>query len=775
MLRTLRFNFSFKLYSHPLKPISQSSTVFKTLLSILALTLISCESERKAKQQADSDESDFYQGEKAQLNLGDLSNELSQAETDFLRSFQNEPIAWQLWNHQVLEKAQKAQTPILAVAGDGILRQSREIIKTLGTESDLRDLLTQDFICTICDTHAHPELQILSYHLAHEVKQQPAPLNFIWLTPQGDPITWMPFSLDFKDTNNGNERRLKNLLKNAVAMVNDIWKNGSQYAIENSRRNNQDRNLRLTFSNSESFGIYLTTRKEAFRSGTRQLSTLYRSDTKTLEFSGGLAPTHSLNLLALGSLSKDLTAEVNQTCLEASTELAEELLNQSLRDQLDGSFFYSKRTPDWSLPFFSKTLASQTQVIQSLFQVGVLTNNRSLIDEALMTLRTLNTWFESSIAYQSPMNDPDLSGRFLWDQQQLSKILSPDDLSFALRAFGIKKSGNIPLEMDPAGLLSKLNSLRSPYSVVELSESFGISQAEAIERLQNIKNKLKTHREGSLQFFHEGQLTCSDYAMMVRCFITAATITQTPDDLKVAKTAAEQLLSIYYDGESGLHRIAKRVPAKAHDYGNVVVALSELYQLTLDENYIEFAKKILDEGLERLSTSTGLIGESSMKNSLIPTEIISPFMIFGESSLGLMDHAALTIKAITGSRDYDSFRQKAKSLILTSSRNLKTPVANLDFLTTCAYGDSPLIAVLSGDHHSQSGQELLTQLNSRKYLSFLFVRKQSGSSVFKELSKIPSLPNQPSVTFIQKDVILGTAKTALEVEEMLQDLLFSRK
>ena len=118
MPRTLIFNFPFKLYSYPLKPLFQISTVLKTLLSILVLTLISCESERKTKQKAGSNESDFYQGKKVQLNLGDLSNELSQAETDFLRSFQNEPIAWQLWNHQVLEKAQKAQKPILAVTGD---------------------------------------------------------------------------------------------------------------------------------------------------------------------------------------------------------------------------------------------------------------------------------------------------------------------------------------------------------------------------------------------------------------------------------------------------------------------------------------------------------------------------------------------------------------------------------------------------------------------------------------------------------------------------------
>lgn len=734
---------------------------------VMSFTVTACDSQKKEARQERHDEDNFFSGIESTLDLADLKNELKDGNTDFLRSFEESPFPWQQWNKDVLEKARKSQRPVFVLVGSSLGGNSLTVANEISESPKLTEILAENFVCSIADIHVHPELGILSYHLANEIGQ---PTNFptlLWLSHEGSPIAWTPV-VDPKGT------ALSRLINNAAAMVTDTWINDSDYAVKNSKRDNEQRNLRLSQellkTNPETTP---PTREEVFRSQTRHLSSLYSSNDRDLDYVGGLIPTSSLELLSLGSISNQLTEEVNQRCYEASTEVMEEILTGALRDQLNDTFFYARRTTDWSVPAFSKSLTTQARVIQALIQVGVITNRQKFIDEAVKTLTVVEkNWIETPTVFLSPTEDPDLPGKFLWNWTTLEEAIGRENLPLAMAAFGLEKNGNIPTEVDPLGKYFRLNSLHSNTTLQGLATQTGVTPQEADESLQQIKASMLEYRSKKTTLISESVYTCYDLATVTRTWTMAAVATGNQEYLEKAKSSAQKLLSDYLDDENGLFRIPPTIPARALDYSASILALNDLYQLTLDLSYLEASKKLADEALTKLKTESGLIAESASEDAVIPVAIVQPTMIFAESSLALMDQALTQLKGLTGTSDYDEFREKVNTILPLVAQS--ATVNHTDFLATCALGNDPLVAVLQGDANSEDGKEFLSFLNSRKHLPFLCVRAESGPSPLGKLSNLPAQVGDLSIVLTKDGKTLGQASDLESLKKLLSSILFDR-
>ncbi len=735
---------------------------FTSLLLFLTFSVISCDNEaRKRAKEERLNKDNFFKHSETATSLDSFQNELADGQTDFLRSFSNDAISWQKWDRSILEKAESAQSPIMALVGSSLGGNSRKLGRSLSEDPELRELVTKQSLCTVIDTYANPEMGLLSYHLTSELKRAAAFPTLVWLSHEGAPLAWIPVGKT-------SGRDLTIIVTNAVAMVEDIWTDFSEYAVENSRKDNESRQRRFDANTDEPENK--VERNEIFRRSTRQLSSLYSFGDRDLDYIGGLIPTNSLELLAIGSQSDLLTNQVRENCRKAALEVSFALVQEGIKDHLDGSYFFARRTTDWSLPSFSKNIVSLANTAHMLMRVGSILGNQALIDEGLSVLRVAeDDWLAQSLSSRSPSVEPDEPGKFLWNLQTLKKVLSEEEIPLAIKAFSLSKDGNVPPEVDPLGNYFELNTLRRRIPNEKLAEQFGQSVEDLNASINSISKKLLKHRTETTVYNTESSLCLGDLALILRAQVARAMLSNDSSKLELAFALADRLQRDYVDPEKGLARLPTSqgfLTARCGDYASASNAFLLLYQASLDEKWLTLSLKILDEAIAKLNTEGGLLSEIPEDERVIPLRQHNRAMIFGSSSLGVLDLSLNRAWAITGDAKYLELLKLQENNI--SPMATRSPVNHTDFLASCALGTHPLVAIVKGNPDSQAGQEILRVLNSQKHLPFLSIRaaRESDANLIE-----PSSNQGASVTLIRNDQVLGSATTESALTPILRQII----
>lgn len=735
---------------------------FSILPLLYFFQLTSCSEEKTTKKK--DVEKNYFSDTKIKASAADFKNEMATGETDFLRSLSTHEIAWQKWDEKILEKAKDTQRPIFALLCSPLGSASRTVVDELNENQDLREIISSQAISTVIDSSVNPEMANLGYSLSAESKKNAAFPMIIWLTHEGSPIAWDPVG-DISG------RELKVIVSNLADVVEDLWTGSSRYTVENSRSENEKRQLRLE-PNIEELKQPIT-RDELFQREARQLSSLYNFGEKNLDFIGGLIPSSSIELLAIGSHSVSLTKDVREQSRKAAKAMTLELTSGGLKDHLTGSYFYARRTDDWTLPFFSKDLLSQAKVAATLMKVGNLLGDEQFTQQGLKLLEILESeWLAKEISSKCPNGNADTPGGFLWDYRTLKKILSPDQLKIAIIAFSLEPTGNIPLETDPLGDYFNLNSLRGKTSNQELADELQLSLEVASKAVETIKSKLLTHRRENIKITGESTLTVKDLALVLKAQTLRANHSGSPAHFDVAKATANRILSNYWKSEKGLIRISAdltMVPARCQDAMAVGRSLNELYQATLDQHWLESATEIVDHTIQKFGFSGKILTELSKEEQIVPLRQFSVSMVFGESTLGISDQTLSRLHALTGKEVYGGILDAHRRYIARQAKD--RVVYHTDYISSCSLGDSALIAVLQGDIASELGKQFLSTLNAPKHLSFLTIRPESTNPLLSPLTGLPPAKGTASVVLTRGGEVLGQVFTIEELIELLDSVI----
>jgi len=731
-------------------------------LIALAIFATSCNEKSSKKTLEDrKNETNFFSGDEASIDLENLKNEMEEGATSFLRSFSEDEIPWQKWDQSILKKAQSAQKPILALVGSSLGGQSRRLGAELSQNAELRKLVTSNAICTVVDTLTHPEIALLTSRLLNEERRNTQFPSLIWLTHEGSPLTTFPVGQTSGSA-------LKNLIIGSVATVQDIWNNDSEYAVEHSRNKNRTRQKEIDtiFQIDEEQAVEIE-RKEVFRYATRQLSSLYSYGDRDLDNIGGLIPNNSLELLALGAHSQNLSDETRMRSRKAALEVSRNLIQEGIKDHLDGSYYYARIVSDWSIPVFAKNLTTQAAVAHMLLHVGSILDDESLITEGLATLTmTERNWLNRSISSISSTTHSEEIEKNFWDFPTLKEVLNSQEFPLAVAAFSLKQNGNIPAIADPLENYYQLNTLRRRVPLQELAKLEDISINKARASLATISQKLLKHRNKTTTLETEETLTILDLSLLIKAQLARAAVTKIPQDLNSAIKLANRLITTHYDSEKGLSRLPLNqtfLSARGFDYAITARSLILLHQATLDQKWLDLSLQILDEALKKLIDENGFLYEVHEDDRIIPLRQYSGRMILGESSLGVLDSVLSRAWAITDKEEYLNILKAHLQIISSAAK--ATPVYHSDFVSSCALGTHPLLAIVSGVPRSTKRQELLAILNSPKHLPFLSIRSANAND--------PSSPQDStvSVTLTRNGKILGRVSDSATLQLLLKGII----
>ncbi|MCW2120386.1 thioredoxin domain-containing protein [Flavobacterium sp. 7A] len=504
------------------------------------------------------------------------TNELINETSPYLLQHAHNPVNWRAWNPETLALAKKENKLILISIGYSACHWCHVMEEESFQNDSVAKIMNDNFICIKVDREERPDIDQIYMNAVQLMTGSGGwPLNCIAL-PDGRPI--------FGGTYFPKDDWTKMLLK-----VADFYKSDPKKAAEYADK--------LTQGIKESEQIVFNPSKEAF-SGS-ELTAALKNWQKNIDVThGGLAgdqkfpmPDAMHFLLRYGYQKKDAQWQNHvTTTLNAMT-------NGGLYDQIGGGFSRYTVDAQWHIPHFEKMLYDNAQLVSLYADAYLATKNptyKQTIEETLTfverELMAKNGAFYSSLDADSKdsKNKLEEGAFYAWTIAELKAVLK---LDFDL----FKDYYNV----NDTGFWEK-----DKYVLVKTASdiAFATSHKIAIGTLQTKitewkKILLSARSKRSRPHLDDKTLT-SWNALMIKGYVQAYKALKNPHYLEMAQKNAEfirttqlqkdgSLYHSYKDGKSSINGFSE-------DYAAVIDAYIALYQVSLDEKWLNEAHNLMN-------------------------------------------------------------------------------------------------------------------------------------------------------------------------------------
>ncbi|MEX1048302.1 MAG: DUF255 domain-containing protein [Akkermansiaceae bacterium] len=558
------------------------------------------------------------------------TNGLAQLPGAVYRSQADSPIHWQPWTKETLDHAVAANRLVFAVVAMPQQAAFRAVLKNLAQDSALVSLINETYVPVMIDGDAAREIGILTADLCAEIK---VPLQlplFLWMSPEGNPVAWVPVT---------SEARVAEFFNQSHTMVSRMWIDDTQYVIANSALDNSNRRARLA-SRRNTAVMSHQPGEDAVR-GIRQLASFYDPYSRTFDEAGGLFPAGALDLFATTAVHPGVPADLRTRCLETTRELLLDLLPSAMFDPLEGGVFSSRRGKSWSLPLFTRDCVAQSRAAVALIHAYRATDNQAALDKALglidfaeKSYTTPEGLFSVGMVHAT---DP---AAWLWSIEEIEKELPAADGAWWIAATGMKGLGNLPSETDPHREFFRSNSLGLKKSLAQIAAA----QAQPLElfrpRFETVRKTLLKARNSRL-----GPLDRDDSShagasfRMVSAYAAAFGATGDVAFREKAVDLLEKSRSAFGEG-SRLRTFSKAAPGsvgagRAFVYALALQAALDVAMITSDDAWLRWSEDLATTAAE-LFTDAEFLKECPDDAKVIDLPVTDLVMLFDDSTAGLI-------------------------------------------------------------------------------------------------------------------------------------------
>ncbi|KAJ1649767.1 hypothetical protein IWQ61_009246 [Dispira simplex] len=295
-----------------------------------------------------------------------------------------------------------------------------------------------------------------------------------------------------------------------------------------------------------------------------------------------------------------------------------------IHDHVGRGFHRYSVDGEWHVPHFEKMLYDQAQLVNSFTQLYALTGNpdhaatvHDIIAYVQQDLTSPEGGFYSAEDADSlPTRDSTkkLEGAFyVWTMEELKTVLGVGPATLFAYHYDVKPEGNVDKHKDPHGdLVGKNVLIRRHDSQVTLAHYQSQSQTTLTEVqlepateaglgtfLENCRDKLVTYRNAHRPRPHRDNKVVTGWnGLMISGCARAGAILDQPKYCNLAIGAAEfirthlyhadypnPLLRSWFEGPSTVHGFAD-------DYAFLIQGLLDLYEVTLDIQWLTWAREL---------------------------------------------------------------------------------------------------------------------------------------------------------------------------------------
>ena len=497
-----------------------------------------------------------------------LINEVS----PYLQQHAYNPVQWQAWNDESLQRAVDEDKLILLSIGYSTCHWCHVMERESFEDEAVAEIMNDNFINIKVDREERPDVD----HIYMDALQAMTgsggwPLN-IFLTPDKKPVyggTYFP------------PQRMYNRASwtEVLHSLHDAWTNNRKELIEQG----------------EQLINYL---KETNNTGGTNGNVVY-DDTTVQTLANIMMQQADKRFGGFGAAPKFPQPSMLNFLLEAYYFSGDEsyadhlkitawaMKNHGLYDHLGGGFYRYATDAEWRVPHFEKMLYDNAQLLSfyaSMYKMFKDESYKTLCEETIAFLdREMKA--EAGAYYTAIDADSEgVEGKFYtWDYADL-KELAGEDLTLLNKYFDVKEEGNW-----------------EHTNILWLKEGISFTDAE-IEKIQGLKNKLFEIRKKRERPITDTKILCSLNAMLVSAFCKCYEAFGKEEYRDKAVDVANYIeWHFVKDNGTLLHQENKEQQAFLDSYAMYCKALIDLQQITGTQHYVKLAAKLLQTTINKFS------------------------------------------------------------------------------------------------------------------------------------------------------------------------------
>nr|WP_286944285.1 thioredoxin domain-containing protein [Allomuricauda sp.] len=513
------------------------------------------------------------------------TNALINETSPYLLQHAHNPVDWQPWKPEVLERAQKENKPLLISIGYAACHWCHVMERECFEDEEVAKLMNENFINIKIDREERPDVDQIYMDAIQMMSGNGGwPLNIVAL-PDGRPFwgaTYLP---------------KENWVKSLNQLI-DLY-------------NNQPEKIR-SYASDLAKGIKAVNLVENKEEGTpftnQQLESAVENWSKYFDtYLGGykrapkfMMPNNLDFLLHYGMAKND------DAILEYVNTTLTRMAYGGIFDHVGGGFSRYSVDTKWHVPHFEKMLYDNGQLASLYAKAHAATKNEyykevveQTIDFVKEELTDESGGFYSSLDADSLDETGELEegAYYVWTEDELKTLLEGDfDIFkdyFNINSYGLWEDGNYVLIRDK--------------SSEEIAKKNEISLEALEERIDHALSVLKKAREKREKPRLDDKILTAWNGLMLQGLVDAYRYIGHPEYLDMALKNARFIKDNMFKEDGGLFRNHKEGKSTINgfldDYATVIEAYISLYEVTFEDEWLQHAKKLTDYTIEHFQDS----------------------------------------------------------------------------------------------------------------------------------------------------------------------------
>ena len=519
-------------------------------------------------------------------------NNLQYERSPYLLQHAHNPVHWYAWKPEAFERARAEQKPILVSIGYSTCHWCHVMERESFENEDIAQFMNEHFINIKVDREERPDVDAI-YMEACQILTGGGgwPLN-CFLTPEGKPFyagTYFPPRPAF------NRPSWIQLLQH----LSNIWQNEPQKALDQAEKLMQhiEHNDGLFVKKSEGLADLGAA---AFQQADMDaIFTRLQQDFDLLEGGFGGAPKFPATMAIHFLLSYHYFSRQPQAGEHALLSL-DKMIQGGIYDQLGGGFARYATDRAWLVPHFEKMLYDNALLITVISEAykyvqGAAGSSpemarraglyRETIEETLQYIQREMTHPQGGFYSALDADSEGVEGKFyVWEQAEIDLILGTESELFSA-FYGVSAGGN----------WEEKNILWRAASFEEFADANNIGVAALKTRLMQCREKLFAVRSERIRPGLDDKILLGWNALMCSAYISAFKALGHEAYRETAMRNMDFLLDKFETKDAGLMHTWKdghaQYDAFLEDYAFLIAALTDLYEITFEINYLRQAEK----------------------------------------------------------------------------------------------------------------------------------------------------------------------------------------
>ncbi|MEP1117582.1 thioredoxin domain-containing protein [Ekhidna sp.] len=502
---------------------------------------------------------------KNQTEMHEYTNDLINSTSPYLLQHAHNPVNWQEWSSEVLEKAKKEDKPILVSIGYSSCHWCHVMEKESFEDTAVSKIMNEYFINIKVDREERPDVDQVYMDAVQAMGLQGGwPLN-VFLTPDQKPFyggTYFP----------------KEGWVNLLNSINEAFKNNREKINESAEAFTQN----LQAKESEKYKLEGTD----YRLSQDEINITYQNLEKKFDtVDGGIKKSPKFPMPSVWQFLATYAHQTkNEKALAHLEFTLEKIADGGIYDHVGGGFARYSTDEEWHIPHFEKMLYDNGQLL-SLYANGFkISQNSKFKTTILETVEWLRReMLDESGGFYSAL-DADSEGEegkfYVWSDDEIQKLAGAD--TNLIRAY---------YDVKPNGNWEGKNALRVVANEETLSQKLGLSREEFNAKIKTFKQIALTERETRVRPGLDNKIIAGWNGLVLSGLSESYQALQDSSILELANQNAVFLKSLIRDGQ--LFRFPnKDLEGFMEDYAAVIQSFIKYYETTLDRSYLELAQTL---------------------------------------------------------------------------------------------------------------------------------------------------------------------------------------